>query len=280
MARYSLYHNANFQSFVRINYQPRPAKEKHAEIRAEAQLEHIRDARKKEKSATVYAGEYRRKELDESCQSSMRPSSPTRINKPHPPEVFLFTTLHNIPGHYNCKKNVSSEEKGKEQTSISPIRPKKLQRGDKIQVRWDRSSHLNVTLLLFLTSKKVQIFNDVNSNMAAQSWLKLANLEDYSAVMNMIKFVNDKQAMKEDPRAKKNLPNQALEQYMKLEYVPSAQRWLLNARPEEGKAFERLLRTLSTGPPTALKENSGTYPPVYRPQRKEYLIHPDWRAQK
>ncbi|XP_077135398.1 uncharacterized protein LOC143792044 isoform X3 [Ranitomeya variabilis] len=148
---------------------------------------------------------------------------------------------------------------GEEQTNISPTRPKKLQRGDKT---------------------KVQIFNDVNSNMAAQAWLKLANVEDYSAVMNMIKFVSDKQAMSEDPRAKKNLLNQALEQYMKLEYVPSAQRWLLNARPEEGKAMERLLRTLSTGPPTAFKGTSGSYPPDYRPQKKEYLIHPDWRAQK
>ncbi|XP_077135396.1 uncharacterized protein LOC143792044 isoform X1 [Ranitomeya variabilis] len=259
MAGYSLYHNANFQSFVSLSYQPRPAKEKYAEIRVEAQLQHIRDARKKEKSATVYAGDYRRKELDDSCQSSMRPSSPTRMNKPHPPEVFLFTTLHNIPGHYNCKKNISLEEKGEEQTNISPTRPKKLQRGDKT---------------------KVQIFNDVNSNMAAQAWLKLANVEDYSAVMNMIKFVSDKQAMSEDPRAKKNLLNQALEQYMKLEYVPSAQRWLLNARPEEGKAMERLLRTLSTGPPTAFKGTSGSYPPDYRPQKKEYLIHPDWRAQK
>ncbi|KAM4050252.1 uncharacterized protein ACNLHF_014829 isoform 2-T2 [Anomaloglossus baeobatrachus] len=212
MARYSLYNNANFQSFVSLNYQLRPAKQKYDEIRVDAQLQHIHDTRKKEKSATVYAGEYRRKELDENFQSSMRPSSPTRMNKPHPPEVFVFTTLHNIPGHYNCKKTISSEEKGKEQASIFPIRPRKVQREDKIQV---------------------QIFNDVNSNMAAQAWLKLANDEDNSAVMHMIKFVNDKQAMKEDKSAKKNLLYQAIKQYMKPEYVPSAQQWLLQAQPED-----------------------------------------------
>ncbi|CAN2388803.1 hypothetical protein PRIEUP_LOCUS16749 [Pristimantis euphronides] len=260
MARYSLYHNANFQSFVRVDYPRKPAKEKYHGIRVEAQLQHIHEARRKEKSATVYAGEYRRKELDENCQSLMRPSSPTRMNKPHPPEVFLVTTLHNIPGHYNCKKNISSEEKGKERkNSSSHRRTKTAQYGDKHQVH---------------------IFNDANSNMAAQAWLKLAQDEDYSAVMKMIKFVNGKQALKENTSVEKNTLYQVLKQCMKPEYIPSAQQWILNARPEETRAVERLFSTLSSGPQTAdLKKTSGTYSPVYRSQKKEYLIHPDWRAQ-
>ncbi|KAM3936544.1 uncharacterized protein RB166_005794 [Leptodactylus fuscus] len=258
MERYSLYHNANFQSFVRLDYHLKPSKAKYDDIRLEAQLQHIHEARRKAKSATVYDGEYRRKELDESCQPLMRPSSPTRLNKPHPLEVFLFTTLHNIPGHYNCQKNNSSEERGKGKSDVStPSRPKQVQYGDKSQVH---------------------IFNEVNANMATQAWLKLANDEDYSAVMKMMKFVSDKQAMKEDTSAMKNRPHQVLKQYMKPEYIPSAQLWLLNARPEEAKAVERLLKTLSTGAHTQeLKETSGTYSPVYRPQRREYVIHPDWR---
>ncbi|KAG9480077.1 hypothetical protein GDO78_011867 [Eleutherodactylus coqui] len=260
MARYSLYHNANFQSFVRVDYQLKSAKEKYDEIRVEAQLQHIHEARTKEKSATVYHGEYRRKALDENCQSLMRPSSPTRMNKPHPPEVFLVTTLHNIPGHYNSKKKISAEGKGKVKTraASSTSRPKIGQYADKSQIH---------------------IFKDADSNMAAQAWLKLANDKDYSAVMKMIKFVSDNPATKEDTNAE-NTRYQVLKQYTKPEYVPSAQQWLLNARPEEIKAVARLLRTLSTGPRTGdLEKTYGIDSPVYRPQRKEYLIHPDWRAQ-
>ncbi|XP_056418835.1 uncharacterized protein LOC130359485 isoform X2 [Hyla sarda] len=214
MARFSLYHNANFQSFVRPDYVFKPVKEKYDEIREEAKLKHIHEARTKEKSATVYAGEYRGKELDKTCQSSMRPSSPTRMNKPHPPDVFLVTTLHNIPGHYNCKNKISSGKK------------------------------------------------------------------DYAAVVKMIKFVSDKQVMKKDICAKNNTSYQVLKQYLKPEYIPSAQCWLQNAPPEETIAVERLLRTLSTGPHTTdLKETSAAYSPIYRQKRTEYLIHPDWRAQ-
>ncbi|XP_040274452.1 uncharacterized protein LOC120990016 isoform X1 [Bufo bufo] len=260
MAKYSLYHNANFQSFVRFNYPSKPAKEKYDEIRVEAQLQHIHEGRRKEKSATAYAGDYRKKELDENCRSLIRPSSPTRMNKPHPPEVFLVTTLHNIPGHYKCKEKISSEGKGKaKNVTSSPSRPRKGHYGDKSQVH---------------------VFSDVSSNVAAQAWLRLANSEDYSAVKKMIQFVNDKQAMKEDTSAMKSTLYQVLKQYMKPKYLPSAQRWLLNARPEETKAVERLLWTLSTGPQTGdLKETSGTCSTVYRPQRTEYLIHPDWRSQ-
>ncbi|XP_056418831.1 uncharacterized protein LOC130359485 isoform X1 [Hyla sarda] len=260
MARFSLYHNANFQSFVRPDYVFKPVKEKYDEIREEAKLKHIHEARTKEKSATVYAGEYRGKELDKTCQSSMRPSSPTRMNKPHPPDVFLVTTLHNIPGHYNCKNKISSGKKGKEKTNDSSTsRPQKIHCDNKSQVH---------------------IFNDMNYNMAAQAWLKVANDGDYAAVVKMIKFVSDKQVMKKDICAKNNTSYQVLKQYLKPEYIPSAQCWLQNAPPEETIAVERLLRTLSTGPHTTdLKETSAAYSPIYRQKRTEYLIHPDWRAQ-
>ncbi|XP_069832974.1 uncharacterized protein [Dendropsophus ebraccatus] len=265
MARYSLYHNANFQSFVRPDYHFKSDKQRYDEIRVEAQLKHIQEARRKEKSATVYAGEYRRKELDDSCQSSPRPSSPTRMNRPHPPEVFLVTTLHNIPGHYNCKRTRSSEGRGKESTKVSssPNRSKKVPSGDENQVH---------------------IFTDANSNIAAQAWLKLANGDDYSAVMKMIKFVSDNQTMEEeeDRNATRNTLTQAIKQCMRPVYLPAVHRWLQNADPEETKAVERLLRTLATGPRTGdRRENSATTSsPVYRPQRKEYVIHPDWRAQR
>lgn len=40
--------------------------------------------------------------LDEPTSHRTRPSSPTRLNNPHPPLVFLANRLHSIPGYHNA----------------------------------------------------------------------------------------------------------------------------------------------------------------------------------
>ncbi|XP_075045610.1 uncharacterized protein LOC142105399 [Mixophyes fleayi] len=249
MASYSVYHNANFQSFVRQDYKPTPVKAKYDEIRCKAQLQHTQEIGEKAKSPTVYAGEYRIKELDESVQSIMRPSSPTRRNKPHPPEIFLVTTLHNQPGYYNCKKIISSEKK-------VDMQPKRTQSGQHSQVH---------------------IFRDTYSNMAAQAWLGLASDKDCEAVRNMIKFVSEKQDKKVDTYETKNKLYRAITQNVKPEFITSAQHWLMKAGTVETKAVERLLQTLSTAPQTSVVKSGSS--PVYRQHRAEYVIHPDWKTE-
>ncbi|KAI0214713.1 hypothetical protein LSAT2_000158 [Lamellibrachia satsuma] len=40
--------------------------------------------------------------LDEPTSHRIRPSSPTRLNRPHPPLVFLANRLHSVPGYHNA----------------------------------------------------------------------------------------------------------------------------------------------------------------------------------
>ncbi|XP_014343655.1 uncharacterized protein LOC106703400 isoform X2 [Latimeria chalumnae] len=62
-------------------------------------------ARRRSKSATTYRGDYYDKPLDEPTQCRVRPSSPTRVNKPHPNQIFLVTKLHTMPENYNTLKD-------------------------------------------------------------------------------------------------------------------------------------------------------------------------------
>ncbi|XP_040187612.1 uncharacterized protein LOC120919487 [Rana temporaria] len=257
MASYSVYHNANFQSFVRHDYrQGTPMQTEYEEIRHRAQQQHSHQAMRKARSATVYAGEYRSKDLHENCQPVMRPSSPTRMNKPHPPEVFLVTTLHNLPGYYNCKKGSSSKEKGN------------------ATVKKDLKG------MLYEDNKQVHIFRDTDSNAAARAWLKLASDRDCSAIMKMMKFVSSKQEESMNTEKGKSTIYQRLSEKMKPEFKSLAQQWLLKAGPQESAAVEKLLSTLSMVHQSQTSEDKTTSLPVCKPYRAEYLIHPDWRSEQ
>ncbi|XP_077156297.1 uncharacterized protein C4orf51 homolog [Paroedura picta] len=60
--------------------------------------------------ASTYGGAYGNKGLDAATSSRLAPSSPTRVHKPHPPQVFLVNRLHYIPGHYgNAKRTVAAD---------------------------------------------------------------------------------------------------------------------------------------------------------------------------
>ncbi|XP_063776670.1 uncharacterized protein LOC134921521 isoform X2 [Pseudophryne corroboree] len=230
------------------DYQCRPVKAKYDEIRCKAQLQHSQEIQRKARSATVYAGEYRTKQLDESFQSTMRPSSPTRMNKPHPPEIFLITTLHNLPGYYNCNiyKNFAASHQ---------------------QSKGTHSEQHN----------QVHIFRDANSNIAAQAWLSLASDKDREAVKNMIRFVSEKPAKKVNMYRKKNTLYQAFTHHVKPEFIASAQQWLMGAGTVETAAVERLLQTLSTAPQTPTLKSGPS--PTCGQHRAEYVIHPEWKTE-
>ncbi|XP_065453851.1 uncharacterized protein C4orf51 homolog [Chrysemys picta bellii] len=70
-----------------------------------------REAQREANCATTYSAGYGKKELAEPART--KPSSPTRINRPHPPEVFMVNQLHYIPGYYNSDKQTAAADKGK-----------------------------------------------------------------------------------------------------------------------------------------------------------------------
>ncbi|MEE6461364.1 hypothetical protein FKM82_001274 [Ascaphus truei] len=286
MASYSSYHNANFQSFVRQVYHP-AVKGENDEIRSKAQLSWNHEARRRAKSATVYAGDFGRKQLDETSQPRMRPSSPTRMNKPHPLEGFLVTRIHNLPGYYyNCEKRTLSAETGLRE--MPPIKSKGIQTRtlNRRQPTKDPGKyfialcphHMGVENV---KEKKVQIFWDSSSNLAAQAWLKLASDKDCNAVEKMMSFAAENKDTNEDKTDRRNHVYQAFTQIVKPEFITSAHQWLRVAGAEETAAVERLLRTLSTSPRLqTLKDEPGpshSYGQGKAIHKPEYLIHPDWR---
>ncbi|XP_063316156.1 uncharacterized protein LOC134615546 isoform X1 [Pelobates fuscus] len=257
MASYSIYQNANFQSFVRMNYYIPPEKRKFDDIKRKAEIQHSIEVSRRSKSATVYAGEYRGKEVDETSQATKRPISPTRMNKPHPPEIFLVTSLHNLPGHYHCEKAVSSE------TGNGFITSRK---------HTERVMGANIY--------KVEIFRDSRTNLAAQAFMKLASEKDCEAIEKMVAFITEANNRRVDENNGRSQVCQTLNQYVKPEYLSSAHQWLLKAGKEERAAVERLLKTLSTTPQIPrMKEKTESTSRVRRAHRSEYAIHPEWRIQ-
>jgi len=55
---------------------------------------------RQQSSATCYGGTYNLKRVDEPTSARIRPSSPSRKNRPHPPRVFMVNRLRNIDGYY------------------------------------------------------------------------------------------------------------------------------------------------------------------------------------
>ncbi|XP_067876811.1 uncharacterized protein [Heterodontus francisci] len=135
--------------------------------------EHINRLR----SFTTYSAEHRKKQLDEPTQSRVRLHSPNRLHRPHPPEIFLVTRLHRIPGHDNALKN----------TIASPMRDK----WEKILRRrpgWNKPNILSQsTLNTDRTRESLQaMFNDSNAAWATEAWMKLTTEKDCQAVKRMI----------------------------------------------------------------------------------------------
>jgi len=73
-----------------------------AEIKRSAKESFKTEFHHRNSSSTSYNGVHSEKRLDEPTRS--RPSSGTRKNKPHPPQVFLVNRLQHIPGYYEPEK--------------------------------------------------------------------------------------------------------------------------------------------------------------------------------
>ncbi|XP_061438921.1 uncharacterized protein C4orf51 homolog [Rhineura floridana] len=63
--------------------------------------------------STTYSGAYGNTGLNVFTHCHVIPSSPTRVHKPHPPEVFLTNQLHHLPGNYGNAKRAVTSDKGK-----------------------------------------------------------------------------------------------------------------------------------------------------------------------
>ncbi|KAJ1216636.1 hypothetical protein NDU88_004237 [Pleurodeles waltl] len=214
------------------------------------------EERRRAKSSTVYGGEFGQKLLDEPSRTRVRPSSPTRRNKPHPPEVFLVTRLRSLPGYFNC-----ATDRGHEMPSVG----KNTQMSNRKQ-----SQHVKIPQ---------HIFTDSNIHLATQAWMKIASERDCKAIECMINSAAEKEQKNKTEMGRKSYIHQALTQAVRPEAVASAHRWLKKADAEETAAVERLLKTLSSGPPKRPPpiKTTATYQPGKIKHAMSYQIHPEWQ---
>ncbi|XP_074083537.1 uncharacterized protein C4orf51 homolog [Macrotis lagotis] len=71
-------------------------------IRRAAEKSWTNETRWSNSCPTTYKAHYRSKTLDEPPR--IQPFSETRLNKPHPNELFLINKIHYLPGYYNSRQ--------------------------------------------------------------------------------------------------------------------------------------------------------------------------------
>ncbi|KAE8630235.1 hypothetical protein XENTR_v10000745 [Xenopus tropicalis] len=250
MANYSIYHNANFQSFVRQDYGAPIVKNDYEEIINQARSDRDQEVKRKLKNATIYAGEFGQKQLDGTTRSKIRPCSPTRKNNPHPPQIFMITKLHNQPGYYDCEKKTQSKS-------------------------GNSSLYLQHKDILTGKKNKVLIFSDQSLCFAAEAWMKLASDKDRAAVQKMMDFVTENHKKHKEISDKRRPLCQTLVQLVKPEFSVSAHRWLKEAGADEVASVEKLMNTLSTAPKQQ-EPKERARPLTFH--RAEYIVHPEWRT--
>ncbi|XP_072899047.1 uncharacterized protein [Hemitrygon akajei] len=190
------------------------------------------------RNITTYSAEYRKKQLDEPTQNLVRLHSPTRLHKPHPPEIFLVTRLHKIPRHHNNSEStitLSSQDKWEEVLRQSP--------------GWCKSNRLPQAPLKTSRSRET-LHNNSNAVRVAEAWAKLANEKDLQAVKKKIDCITSASAdmtRKDAPRQR--YISQVLPRFVKPQCIPSLNHQLQKATKQEHQVLQVYpnSKLLSTG---------------------------------
>jgi len=131
---------------------------------------------RQQSSATCYGGTYNLKRVDEPTSARIRPSSPSRRNRPHPPRVFMVNRLQNIDGYYQ------PESVHRSQTASLPKRPARPESSA-------TSSSRPFTARTSFSEREVmkKKLGAVHAQ-AVESWLKLASEKDRVAIRQSFKL--------------------------------------------------------------------------------------------
>ncbi|XP_076467530.1 uncharacterized protein LOC143298546 [Babylonia areolata] len=226
---------------------------------------------------TTYDDQYAERPADGLV--TVRPTSPTRRNKPHPLPVFLTNRLHYIPGYQNADTTVGKDaykvdasvlpEEREQRTSV---RKKYIGRPDSAMVSPYRDPF------------GVRDHLDDRSAQAAEAWLKIADDKDRGNVMHVI----EKYKAAEGARCQKaGISPRPATAY------PSTHRWMRYAGAKEADAVGRIVQMIDSDPDKgyAAPEPAPTLLSLRRrdiaatanvriqrpkPSRGDFLMHPDW----
>ncbi|XP_015200171.2 uncharacterized protein [Lepisosteus oculatus] len=223
------------------------------------------DTRKRLESFTTYRGQHCTKTLDEPTQCRVRPSSPTRMEKPHPSEVFLVTKLHTVSGYFNSVDhhavgNARGGSNSYTEPSTSFRSPLKKQ----------RDGNGEVLEMVFCSSQLAQ---------AARAWMNLAPEAESKAVQDLAvsMFQERGSSLKEGSPAHSYI-SQAMSKHIRPECIVPMNQWLRRAGKEETAAVASLLKTLSTDPQRAQRRGPGQREALGH-RASDFQIHPEWVTQ-
>ncbi|XP_006114748.1 uncharacterized protein C4orf51 homolog [Pelodiscus sinensis] len=186
-----------------------------------------REAQRQANCATTYSASYGKKELPEPASWRAKPSSPTRINRPHPPEVFMVNKLHYIPGCYDSDKQTAAADKGKcyEYPGY---------REDSKYVR-QRIVYQNMHC------------GPSKAHQAAQNWIKDASENGGRTIEKMKNVAAESQKMQTVPhKTHTHTCSVTYQESNKPEFVVSMNHWLKKAGREETAEVEKARQSFLT----------------------------------
>nr|XP_015200172.1 PREDICTED: uncharacterized protein LOC107077082 isoform X2 [Lepisosteus oculatus] len=139
------------------------------------------DTRKRLESFTTYRGQHCTKTLDEPTQCRVRPSSPTRMEKPHPSEVFLVTKLHTVSGYFNSVDHHAvgnaRESKAVQDLAVSMFQ----ERGSSLKEGSPAHSYISQAMSKHIRPECIVPMNQ---------WLRRAGKEETAAVASLLKTLS------------------------------------------------------------------------------------------
>ncbi|KAJ8028622.1 hypothetical protein HOLleu_30918 [Holothuria leucospilota] len=225
-------------------------------------------------------------------QPVVRPLSPTRRNRPHPPEVFLKCRLHHVPGYHNTHVPQGQELGSvegfmypdptvKEEVYVVDALCPEAERQDRSQLRRKYIGRPNTAdVLRFKDSKVKNAFQDPWEAQAAEAWMKLANERDRK---NVERVIERSQPMYQRKQTPVRLTKSASA------YGASTRRYLRATGAEESKSVDKLWDTLTSRPKSGLPmsgphfhitdysnihNNKITINPKFT--RADFTIHPEF----
>lgn len=237
-----------------------------------------------DRNETSYDNHFAERPADELMQA--RPTSPTRRNKPHPPQVFLTTRLHHIPGYSNADTTLG---KHVYQVDASLAPEQQAVRND-VRRKY-HSSQDSALVKAYRDPYGLKQVLDGRSAQAAEAWMKIADDADRDNVLQVIQQEKTEQVAEDQSQIPRAM-SRARTAY------PSTYRWMRYAGAKEADAVARLIGTLQTDPDMKHDVSSKVYHgrPVdsvtamrmrdimatrnvrfqRKPSRGDFLMHPDW----
>lgn len=248
----------------------------HERIKTSARSGWMAEIQRNDKSVTTYKGLHARKDLDEPTSTRVRPSSPERMNKPHPPTVFLVTRLRKVKG---CFDGSPKKDDGHRESPMPALRNVKLNNAN--DVRAQRRPSTSISVRDHKEREKIREVMGPRCAQATEAWMKLSSKRDAKRIKDAI----DEMSHPEEVKTDRPLLQRRFAEDKHQNKVYASNRWLKRAGREENDAVSRLIEALkmakkmpvpNEGPHFHITDYSSLFTAAAKKHHHDFQIHPEW----